>query len=47
MDYNGNVNLCLTKLQELNQLLNLIIGDTDATDATNLGLLTGVYQILT
>ena len=46
MDYPGNVNLCLTKLQELNLLLAAIIGDTDASDATNLALLQGVFNNL-
>ena len=46
MDYQGNVQLALLKAQELQQLMALIITDTDATDATNLGLLQGVQNDL-
>jgi hypothetical protein len=47
MDYNGNLNLALTKLQELQQLLVAIIGDTAASDGTNLALLNGIQNNLT
>ena len=46
MDYAGNCNLLLTKLQECEVLIGKIIQDTDATDATNLGLLQNVQASL-
>lgn len=47
MDYEGNCNLILLKAQEMQVLLTAIIGDTDASDATNLGLLNGILNDLT
>ena len=46
MDYSGNLTLCLIKMQELEQLMAAIIGDTDASDATNLALLQGIQNNL-
>lgn len=46
MDYPGNLNVALLKMQELQQLLTAIIGDTDASDAANLALLTKINNNL-
>ena len=46
MDYSGNVQLLLLKAQEMKQLIAAVIADTDASDATNLGLLQGVQNDL-
>ncbi len=42
MDYNGNTNLLLLKMQEISILLAAIVGDTDASDGTNLTLLNNI-----
>lgn len=42
MDYQGNCNLLLTKMQEVSILLAEIVADTDSTDATNLTLLNNI-----
>jgi hypothetical protein len=47
MDYVGNVTEVLLELQQMSQRMNMIIADTDVSDAANLALLQKVANNLT